>query len=40
MRKEDKDLVNEFNKAFNELVEDGTAGDISVKWFGEDIIAK
>ena len=40
MRKEDKDLVNEFNKAFNELVEDGTAGDISVKWFGEDITAK
>ncbi|MDU5109037.1 MAG: amino acid ABC transporter substrate-binding protein [Clostridium sp.] len=40
MRKEDKDLVEAFNKAFNELVEDGIAGEISVKWFGEDIIAK
>lgn len=40
MRKEDKDLVDAFNKAFSELVEDGTAGEISVKWFGEDIIAK
>ena len=40
MRKDDKDLVDTFNKAFKELVEDGTAGEISVKWFGEDIIAK
>ncbi|MGG7142592.1 amino acid ABC transporter substrate-binding protein [Clostridium nigeriense] len=40
MRKDDVELVEAFNKAFNELVEDGTAGEISEKWFGDDIIAK
>lgn len=40
MRKDDKELVEKFNKAFDEVVADGTAGQISKKWFGEDIIAK
>lgn len=40
MRKDDKELVDAFNKAFKELVDEGKAGEISKKWFGEDIIAK
>lgn len=40
MRKDDKEIVEKFNKAFDEVVADGTAGEISKKWFGEDIIAK
>ena len=40
MRKDDKDLVEAFNNAFDELVNEGKAGEISKKWFGEDIIAK
>ncbi|MBS5885084.1 MAG: amino acid ABC transporter substrate-binding protein [Clostridium sp.] len=40
MRKDDKVLVEAFNKAFDELVNEGKAADISEKWFGEDIIAK
>lgn len=40
MRKDDPKFVEAFNKAFDEVVADGTAGEISKKWFGEDIIAK
>ena len=40
MRKDDKELVDAFNKAFKEVVDEGKAGEISKKWFGEDIIAK
>lgn len=40
MRKDDKELVDAFNKAFKEVVDEGTAGEISKKWFGDDIIAK
>ena len=40
MRKDDTELVEAFNKAFNELVEEGKAGEISKVWFGDDIIAK
>lgn len=40
MRKDDTSLVERFNKAFDEVVADGTAAEISKKWFGEDIIAK
>ncbi len=40
MRKEDKELVEAFNKAFKELIDEGIAGEISEKWFGEDIIVK
>ena len=40
MRKDDKELVEAFNKAFKELVDEGKAAEISKKWFGEDIIAK
>ena len=40
MRKDDTKLLKEFNKAYNEVVEDGTASKISEKWFGEDLIVK
>ena len=40
MRKNDTELLKAFNEAFNELVEEGKAGDISRTWFGDDIIAK
>ena len=40
MRKDDKELVEAFNKAFKELIDEGIAGEISEKWFGEDIIVK
>ena len=40
MRKDDTELLEAFNKAFKELVEEGKAGEISKKWFGDDIIAK
>lgn len=40
MRKDDKEFVEEFNKALDGVIADGTAGEISKKWFGEDIIAK
>ena len=37
MRKGDTAMVEAFNKAYEELKEDGTVGEISTKWFGEDI---
>ena len=40
MRKDDKELVEAFNKAFKELIDEGVAGEISEKWFGDDIIVK
>jgi polar amino acid transport system substrate-binding protein len=38
IRKGDQKMVEAFNKAYNELKEDGTLKAISEKWFGEDII--
>lgn len=40
VRKGDKELVDAWNKAYDELVEDGTASELSKKWFGDDIIEK
>ena len=40
MRKDDTELLEAFNKAYDEVVKDGTASEISIKWFGEDIIQK
>lgn len=40
MRKNDTKLVEAFNNAFKEVVEDGKASEISIKYFGEDIIEK
>lgn len=37
MRKGETELVETFNKAYEELKADGTAAEISKKWFGEDI---
>ncbi len=38
MRLDAKDLVEEFNKILKELKADGTMTQISIKWFGEDIV--
>ncbi len=40
IRKGDTEFVEAFNKALDEVIEDGTAGEISKKWFGEDIVVK
>lgn len=40
IRKGDTEFVEAFNKALDEVIEDGTAGKISKKWFGEDIVVK
>lgn len=40
IRKGDAEFVKAFNKALDEVISDGTAGEISKKWFGEDIIVK
>ena len=40
MKKGDTKLVEAFNKAFDEVVNEGKAAEISKKWFGDDIIAK
>ena len=37
-RKDDKALVDEFNKIFEEMKADGTTKTISEKWFGKDLI--
>ncbi len=37
MRKGDTELVETFNKIYEELKADGTVAEISTKWFGEDI---
>lgn len=38
VRKEDTALLDAINKAIDELKADGTAGEISTKWFGEDVV--
>ncbi|MBE6071333.1 MAG: amino acid ABC transporter substrate-binding protein [Clostridium butyricum] len=40
IRKGDKEFVEAFNKALDEVIADGKATEISEKWFGEDIIVK
>ena len=40
VRKGDKELVDAWNKAYDQLVKDGTASELSKKWFGDDIIEK
>ncbi|MDY4077427.1 MAG: amino acid ABC transporter substrate-binding protein [Clostridium sp.] len=40
VRKGDKELVDAWNKAYDELVKNGTASELSKKWFGDDIIEK
>jgi polar amino acid transport system substrate-binding protein len=37
LRKDDKELLESINKAFDDMKKDGTAKAISEKWFGEDI---
>lgn len=40
VRKSDKAFLQELNKVLDEMKADGTAGEISKKWFGEDIVLK
>lgn len=40
MRKGDTELVDALNKAYDEVVAEGTASKLAIKWFGEDIIEK
>ncbi len=38
VRKEDVSFLNELNRVMNEMKEDGTAEEISIKWFGENVV--
>jgi len=38
LRKSDKSFLNELQKALDEMKADGTAAEISKKWFGEDLV--
>ncbi len=38
VRKSDKILLEKINEAFEAVKADGSAGDISTKWFGQNII--
>ncbi|SHH01105.1 amino acid ABC transporter substrate-binding protein [Tepidibacter thalassicus] len=40
IRKEDVKLKDELNKILDEMKKDGTAKNISEKWFGEDIVTR
>ena len=40
IKKGDTKFVEAFNKALDEVIADKTAGEISKKWFGEDIVIK
>lgn len=40
IKKGDTKFVDAFNKALNEVIADGTAGEISKKWFEQDIVVK
>ncbi|MVX64139.1 amino acid ABC transporter substrate-binding protein [Clostridium chromiireducens] len=40
IRKGDTKFVEAFNKALGEVIADGTAGEISKKWFEQDILVK
>lgn len=40
VRKKDKELLNELNKALKEIIEDGTYEEISNRWFGTNILTK
>lgn len=40
IKKGDAKFVESFNKALNEVIADGTAGEISKKWFEQDIVVK
>ncbi|WP_251551546.1 amino acid ABC transporter substrate-binding protein [Neobacillus muris] len=40
VKKGNEELLNKLQKALDEMNEDGTAADISTKWFGEDKVLK
>ena len=37
-RKDDEELINDINKYYKEIKEDGTGENICNKWFGENIL--
>lgn len=40
MRKGDNELANKVNKALDAVIKSGKAAEISVKWFGEDLLLR
>lgn len=40
IKKGNTKLVDDIDRALRDVIKDGTAGDISKKWFGEDIVVK
>lgn len=40
VRKEDEELLEEVNKALDEIIQDGTYEEISEKWFGRNILGE
>lgn len=38
LRKDDTEMAETINTTIQEIIDDGTAAQISIKWFGEDII--
>lgn len=38
IRKEDLSFLNELNRVLDEMKDDGTAKEISIKWFGENVL--
>ncbi|MEG0895507.1 MAG: amino acid ABC transporter substrate-binding protein [Oscillospiraceae bacterium] len=39
-RKDDKQLLEDYEKAFKKILENGKAEEISTKWFGKDVILR
>ena len=40
LRKGSLELADEIDKIIDEMIKDGVAGEISLKWFGEDLISR
>lgn len=40
LRKGSIELANEIDRIIDEMIKDGVAGEISLKWFGEDLISR
>lgn len=40
LRKDDTEMRDKINQVMQEMIEDGTASEISIKWFGEDLMKR
>ena len=40
LRKEDKAFYDKLQAAMDKVIKDGKAGEISTKWFGENVVVK